>query len=162
MINIRELTKADYHKLEEFLYWAIFTPKGAKPPARDIIRNPDTSIYIESFGCSSDCGVIAETGGQAIGAAWTRIIPAYGHIDDFTPELAISVLPEYRSNGVGSKLMHALFGLLLNRDCKQTSLAVQKANPAVNFYLRLGYEIVKEKPEEYLMLKKLSPPREKA
>jgi hypothetical protein len=51
--------------------------------------------------------------------------------------------------------MNKLFEILMKRGYKQTSLAVQKENPAANFYLRLGYEIISEKSEEYLMVKKL-------
>ena len=113
------------------------------------------SVYIENFGKAHDYGVLAEVSGQAVGAAWTRIIPAYGHIDEETPELAISVLPAYRNRGIGRALMQALFAGLAERGYKQTSLAVQKENPAVNFYLRLGYEIIGEKPEEFIMRKQL-------
>ena len=155
-IKIKEIGRSDCSILEDFIYWAIFTPPGAELPARDIIFNPDVFIYIENFGNDNDCGVFAEVDGKAVGAAWTRIIPAYGHIDDETPELAISVLPEYRNQGIGAKLMKKLFELLSERGYKQTSLAVQKENPAANFYLRLGYEIMSEKPEEYLMIKKLA------
>ena len=155
MITIRELIVSDYPKMEEFLYWAIFTPPGENLPERDIIYNPDVFIYIKDFGSGDDCGVIAEVDGQAIGSAWTRIIPAYGHIDNQTPELAISVLSEYRNQGVGEMLMEKLFDLLSNRGYEKTSLAVQKENPAVRFYLRLGYEIIEEKTEEYLMIKML-------
>jgi ribosomal protein S18 acetylase RimI-like enzyme len=155
-MNIKKIGKPDYPILEEFIYWAIFIPPGIAPPARDIIFNPDIFIYIDNFGNENDCGVFAEVDGKAIGAAWTRIVPAYGHIDDETPELAISILPEYRNQGVGTKLMEKLFEVLFQNGFKQTSLAVQKENPAVNFYLRLGYVIINEKSEEYLMLKKLT------
>jgi ribosomal protein S18 acetylase RimI-like enzyme len=155
-ISIKELSQLDYSILENFIYWAIFTPIGSELPARDIIFNPDVFIYIEDFGKKNDCGVFAEVGGKAVGAAWTRIIPGYGHVDDETPELAISVLPEYRNQGIGSKLMEKLFELLSERGYRQTSLAVQKENPASKFYLRLGYEIISENSEEYLMIKKLT------
>jgi ribosomal protein S18 acetylase RimI-like enzyme len=155
-IKIKEICESDYPILEDFIYWAIFTPVGAELPARDIIFNPDVFIYIENFGNENDCGVFAEADGKAIGAAWTRIIPGYGHIDNETPELAISVLPEYRKRGIGLKLMEKLFEVLSRQGYKQTSLAVQKENPAANFYLRLGYEIISEKSEEYLMVKKLT------
>jgi ribosomal protein S18 acetylase RimI-like enzyme len=155
MLEIKKIGKADYPVLEEFMYWAIFTPQGAELPPRDIIFNPDVFIYIENFGNENDCGVFAEVDGNAVGAAWTRIIPGYGHIDDETPELAISVLPEYRNQGIGEKLMNKLFEILSKRGYKQTSLAVQKENPAACFYTRLGYEIIREKSEEYLMIKKL-------
>jgi ribosomal protein S18 acetylase RimI-like enzyme len=73
-----------------------------------------------------------------VGAAWTRIIQAYGHIDDETPELAISVLPEYRGRGIGAMLMTRLFELLRERGYKRTSLSVQQENTAVKFYRKLG------------------------
>jgi len=52
--------------------------------------------------------------------------------------------------------MEKLFEFLSERGYKQASLAIQKGNPAVDFYLRLGYKIIKEKSEEYLMVKKLA------
>lgn len=153
---IKELTKSDDPILKEFIYWSIFTPPGTPLPERNIVSLPGISIYIDHFGGQKgDCGVYAEEGGKAVGAAWARIIPAYGHIDDDTPELAISVLPEYRSQGIGEKMMEKLFELLIQQDYKQTSLAVQKENRAFNFYRRLGYEIVGETQEEFLMIKKL-------
>lgn len=155
MIEIKELCEIDYPILKEFIYWALFIPPGVEMPERTVIYNPDVFIYIENFGNGNDCGVFAEADGKAVGAAWTRIIPAYGHIDDETPELAISVLPEYRNRGIGAMMMEKLFELLRRRGYKQTSLAVQKENLAVNFYLRLGYETIREKPEEYLMVRKL-------
>ncbi len=57
--------------------------------------------------------------------------------------------------GIGSKLMKKLFELLRDKGYKQTSLAVQKENKAVDFYKRLGYKVVIEKLEEYLMIKSL-------
>ncbi|MGF7143843.1 ribosomal protein S18 acetylase RimI-like enzyme [Anaerotaenia torta] len=156
MMKIKELSKYDYPILEEFSYWAIFTPPGIELPDRNVIFHPDLFIYIENYGNEKDCGIFAEVDGKAVGAAWTRIVPAYGHVDDDTPELVISVLPEYRNQGIGSKLMEKLFELLSQRGYKQTSLSVQKENIAVNFYRRLGYEIIKEKSEEYIMLKILA------
>ena len=156
MLRIKRINESDYQILEDFIYWSIFVPPGTDLPEKSIIYNPDMFIYIKNYGNENDCGVFAEIDGKAVGAAWTRIIPAYGHIDDETPELAISILPEYRNQGIGSMLMEKLFELLFQQGYKQTSLSVQKENPAVNFYVRLGYEIIKEKPEEYLMLKKLA------
>ena len=97
---------------------------------------------------------------QIIGAAWTRIIPAYGHVDNNTPELAISILPEFRNYGIGTKLMNKLFDVLRDNGYNQTSLSVQKNNPAVRFYKRLGYELTGERldhagHEDYLMVKEL-------
>jgi len=147
-IVIREIDIAEYPLLEEFLYRAIYLPPGVEFPAREIIYEPQIYIYVENFGGKDDCGVVAELDGKVIGAAWTRIIPGYGHIDSETPELAISVLPEYRGKRVGTRMMARLFELLAERGYKRTSLSVQKDNPAVRFYRRLGYVIADERIDE--------------
>ena len=158
------MTKEHYECLEEFLYQAIYIPKGEEWPPRNIVTDdPQIHIYIKDFGNQAgDLGVIAQckSSGQIIGAAWTRIIPAYGHFDNDTPELATSLFPDFRGYGIGSALMKRLFELLKQSGYKQTSLSVQKNNPAVRFYKRLGYEVIGERldhvgHEDYLMVKKL-------
>ncbi len=77
-----------------------------------------------------------------------------------TPELAISVLPEFRGYGIGTKLMKKLFEILRDNGYARTSLSVQKDNPAVRFYERLGYQITEEKldyagNEDFIMVKNL-------
>ena len=159
--KVRVMRKSDYECLNEFLYQAIFNPKGAVRPPRNVIYEPEIFVYIKDFGTQpGDLGVVAEQNGQVIGAAWTRIIPAYGRIDNETPELAISIFPEFRSYGIGTKLMKKLFEVLRKTGYKQTSLFVQKDNPAVRFYQRLGCEESGERTDhaghkDYLMIKDL-------
>jgi len=167
--EIRVMRESDYECLPEFLYQAIYTPEDEELPPRNIINEPEIFVYIKDFGTQpGDLGVVAErdlesSSGQAqqiVGAAWTRIIPAYGHVDKNTPELAISMLPEFRGLGIGTNLMKKLFEVLRQNGYKQTSLSVQKDNPAVQFYRRLGYETSGERldhagHEDYLMIKEL-------
>ena len=159
-LKIRKIQRKEYHVLEDFLYNAIFLPPDAEPVPREIIFEPEIYVYIKDFDSKDDYGIVAEQDGQIIGAAWTRIIPAYGHIDNETPELAISVLPNFRGKGIGSEMMQTLFDLLRERGYKRTSLSVQKDNPAVRFYERLGYKITGERldhadHEDFLMIKYL-------
>lgn len=160
--KVRVMRESDFPCLNEFLYQAIFVPKGVEPPDRKIIFEKDIYVYIKDFGKQAgDLGTVVEQDGQVVGAAWTRIIPAFGHIDSNTPELAISILPEFRGYGMGTKLMERLFILLRKNGYKQTSLSVQKDNPAVRFYKRLGYRIIGERNdnanhEDYLMIKDLN------
>lgn len=159
--KIRDIEESDYDMLNEFLYQAIYVPEGNANPPRKIIEEPEIAIYIKGFGSQKgDLGVVADQNGFIIGAAWTRIINAYGSIDDETPELAISVLPEFRECGTGTKLMSKLFKVLQENNYKRTSLSVQKSNEAVKFYKRLGYIMARERIdnedlEDYLMIKEL-------
>jgi len=162
LTKVRLLEPKDYPLLEDFLYHAIYIPEGEETPQRELIFEPEIFVYIKDFGDKDDSGVVYEIDGKVVGIAWTRIIPAYGNIDKETPELAISVLPELRGQGIGTQLMESLFRVLQKRGYERTSLSVQKNNPAVRFYKRLGYEITDEKVdhaghEDYIMIKKLTP-----
>lgn len=161
-ITIREISEAEYTLLEDFIYTAIYVPPGEELPPRKVIFDPEIYIYVDGFGSKpGDFGVVAERNRDIVGVAWTRIIPAYGHIDGNTPELAISVLPEFRGRNIGTQMMDKLFAILHERNYKRTSLSVQKDNPAVRFYQRLGYIVTGEKldhvgHEDYIMVKDLS------
>ena len=80
----------------------------------------------------------------------------YGHIDDETPSFAISLYKEYRSFVIGTAMMKQMLELLKQDGYKQASLAVQKANYAVKMYLNVGFEIVDENDEEYIMICRLN------
>jgi len=159
--KIHNIQESEYECLPEFLYQAIFIPAGMELPPREIINDPKIFIYIKDFGKQAgDLGVVAEQNGQIIGAAWARIIPAFGHINDEIPELAISILPEFRGYGIGTKLMQQLFATLRANGYQRTSLSVQQDNPAVRFYKHLGYQITDEKVDhvghgDYIMIKEL-------
>ena len=154
-LTIRRIGNSELSLLEIFLYHAIFVPQGALPFPRDEIYKPHCYIYIDGFGDKpGDYGVVAESDGKPVGAAWVRIIPAFGHVDNETPELATSVLREYRNQGIGTTLMTSLFQILAENGYTQTSLAVQRENSAVRFYQRL-YKTIRESDEEYIMLKDL-------
>ena len=79
----------------------------------------------------------------------------YGHVDDETPSFAISLFKEYRGQGIGTRLMLMMLDLLKEKGYKRASLAVQKANYAVRMYKKVGFEIVDENKEEFIMVCKL-------
>lgn len=154
--KIRQLQKSEYNVLEDFLYEAIFIPNGVEAPPKDIIFQPELQVYIEDFGNKfGDYCLVAEVEGKIIGAVWVRIMNDYGHIDDDTPSFAISLYKEYRNNGIGTALMKAMLDLLRTENFQQASLAVQKANYAVSMYKKVGFEIVDENDEEFIMLCRL-------
>ena len=152
-VIIRKLCTEEAGLLKDFLYEAIFIPEGVEPPPRDIVEQPELRIYYEYFGRgAADHCLVAEADGHVVGAVWTRIMDDYGHVDDETPSFAISLIPEYRGKGIGTRLMRNMLNLLKEQGFKQASLAVQKANYAVRMYKKVGFEIIDENDEEYIMV----------
>lgn len=153
---IREIRDTEIEILEEFLYEAIYIPAGVLPPSKEIINQPELQVYIADFGTKTgDIGLVAEVEGKIIGAVWARIMNDYGHIDNETPSLAISLYKEFRNLGIGTAMMKKMLCMLKENGYKQTSLAVQKKNYAVEMYKKVGFEIVDENDEEYIMLCRL-------
>ena len=152
-IMIRKLYPEEADLLRDFLYEAIFIPEGVEPPARDIVERPELRIYYDDFGTGpADHCLVAEAAGRVVGAAWTRIMNDYGHVDDETPSFAISLIPEYRGRGIGTRLMKEMLTLPKVCGFKQASLAVQKANYAVRMYKDVGFKIIDENDEEFIMV----------
>jgi ribosomal protein S18 acetylase RimI-like enzyme len=152
---IRELKQSEVKMLDTFLYEAIFVPEGAEAPPKEVIQHPDLQIYVSDFGKQSDVCYVAEAAGDIIGAVWTRIIHDYGHVDDETPSLAISILKEYRNLGIGTQLMKQILTALKAQGYQQVSLSVQKANHAVRLYEKVGFEVARENEKDYIMICKL-------
>ena len=101
--SIRELLISEKAVLDTFLYHAIYIPEGVALPPFDIIYQPDLQIYVTDFGeRKGDVCYVAECECKIIGAVWVRIMNDYGHVSDDMPSLAISLLPEYRNNGIGT------------------------------------------------------------
>ena len=150
---IREMNQHEYPLLNDFLYEAIFQRDESNLLPRTVIDNPGLYVYIKDFGKEKDdyC-LCAEVNDKIIGAVWIRNIQGFGSIDDTTPEFAISLYKEFRGYGIGTKMMKQMLKYLKNTGYSKTSLAVQKDNYALNMYLSVGFQIVDENEEEYIMV----------
>lgn len=150
---IRKMLHHEYPLLADFLYEAIFIPKGAEKPPREIIMQDELQVYIKDFGKQKDDHCLAaECDGKIIGACWVRIMDDYGHIDNETPSFAISLYEKYRGRGIGTELIRKMLELLKSKGYKRASLAVQKENYAVKMYQKVGFKIIDENEQEYIML----------
>ena len=154
---IRTLYPSEYSLLEEFLYQAIFVPKGQQPPPRSVLQSPALRVYVDGFGQSPhDRAFAAVAEGRVAGAVWVRIMDDYGHVDSETPSFALSLLPEFRGQGLGTALLHAMLDQLRQAGYAQASLAVQKDNYAARMYQRAGFPILRETEEDFIMVCPLS------
>ncbi len=153
MTVIREIRSEEIPALDDFLYEAIFIPKGVEPPPRSIIEQEDLQVYVRGFGEEPhDHCLVAEVDGKIAGAVWVRIMNDYGHVDNQTPSLAISLYPEYRGQWIGTQLLNQMLDMLRRKGYPQVSLSVQKENYALRMYQKAGFETVEERGEEVLMV----------
>ena len=153
MYFIRDIRPDEIPVLDDFLYEAIFIPEGVPAPSSSIIENEDLQVYVRDFGRKTDdCCLVAEVDGKIVGAVWTRIMEDYGHIDDQTPSLAISLYKEYRGQGIGTQLLRNMLDRLRITGYPQVSLSVQKANYAVRMYQKAGFITIEDRGEELLMV----------
>ncbi len=154
--QIREMRSDEKNILVDMLYEAIFQPDEKNLLPREIIQRPEIKIYIEDFGKEDDYCLVAEVTGKIVGAVWVRIlsgpIKGYGYINPETPEFSISLLKEYRNQGIGSALMNKMIQYLYEKGYKKASLSVSKKNYAFKLYQNLGFRIVNEQEEDYIML----------
>lgn len=154
--TIREMRTDEYPMLDDFLYQAIYQPDTTDLAPKSIINKPELQVYIKDFGRQKDdyC-FCAEVNNRIIGAVWVRNINGYGSIDNVTVEFAISVFDKYQRMRIGTALMKKRLEYLKKLNYPKASLAVRKGNYAVRMYQKVGFEIVCENEQEYIMIHRL-------
>lgn len=158
--EVRHIRQDEWPLLEGFLYEAIFVPDGFEGEVpRSVIRyNPKCRAAYEGFGAlPDDRAVVAEVGGEIVGACWVRTTDEYGHIDDETPSFSISLYKPFRGKGIGTAMMRAMLDELRDAGYARCSLSVQKENSALLLYERLGFRIVGDgfDETEWMMVREL-------
>jgi ribosomal protein S18 acetylase RimI-like enzyme len=154
-VTIQPLNAADEPLLWKLLYHAIFVPEGSEPPPLDIVREPALARYVQGWGQPGDLGFKAVTAeGKPVGAAWlrplTRTEKGYGYINDAIPELSIALLPGYRGQALGTRLLQHLLAAA-RQQFAAISLSVSAENPAIHLYRRVGFETVATEGASYTM-----------
>ena len=160
---IRDIREDEYELLEEFLYQAVFVPESFEGEVpRNVVRDdPRCRAAFEGFGMlPDDRALVAVAGETVIGACWVRTTDEYGHVDDSTPSFSISLYEEHRGRGVGTALMERMLVDLRKAGYARASLSVQKENPALRLYERLGFRVVGNGADdsEWLMVCELNDP----
>jgi GNAT superfamily N-acetyltransferase len=142
-IVIRQGHVSDLPFLKRMLYEAFcWNPTGPRPDVNEFVKLPDFQRLLAGWGKQGDNAVIAEHKTTPIGAAWYRFWTtadhSYGFIDPTIPELGIAVSPEYRSMGVGRRLVQAILDVALRNDVHSMSLSVDPHNFALHLYESVG------------------------
>lgn len=158
--KVRHIRRDEWQLLEDFLYEAIYVPEDfeGEIPRSVIFDDPKCRAAFEGFGSlPDDRAIVAEASGEVVGACWVRTTDEYGHIDDETPSFSISLYPRFRRQGIGTAMMGSLLDELHDAGYVRVSLSVQKENPALHLYERLGFQIIGDgfDETEWLMVKGL-------
>ncbi|NLT02370.1 MAG: GNAT family N-acetyltransferase [Bacteroidales bacterium] len=159
--SIRPLDPSERHLLRTFLYEAIFMPEGDPRPDYAVIFLPELTCYYEDFGKPGDDCLVAEIDGEVVAAVWIRVFetsrPGYGYVDAETPEISMSVLPDYRRQGIGKALFYAMLERMTRTGWERVSLSVDLVNYARKLYEGAGFKPVKIVGESVTMVKALKP-----
>jgi GNAT superfamily N-acetyltransferase len=147
MIEIRQARSGDRAFIESMAVEAVnWDPARATLSPEAIAADPTLERYLAGWPRPGDLGVVAEADGVAIGAAWLRFFdasePGYGFIAADIPEISIAVLPGWRGQGIGGRLLDRLVDLARTEGIGAMSLSVEAANRARHLYERHGFRPV--------------------
>lgn len=153
--SIRDAEASDVPFLELMLVEAA-AASGVDIEVDKLDDYPDTARYVRGFPEHREVGVIAETeSGLKAGAAWIRL---FSHLEEdaLSPEITVSVAPDFRRQGLGTRLMDDLYNKAKGKGWKQLSLGVHKDNgAAISLYEKQGWVLRKKFGEYILMVKSL-------
>lgn len=144
---IRPATAADL----PFLWAMLAEASAAGEEAQPIDRgeaDPELLAYLDGWGRPGDTGVVAvDDDGVPLAAAWYRrysaAAPAYGFVDEDTPEVAIGAVVAARGRGLGHQLVEALLDAGHAEGFARLCLSVKKGNaPARKVYDDVGFVVV--------------------
>jgi len=162
MAQLRPGGTKDLGFLKEMLFEAFFWDPSIKRPSFASFRdNPEFSKLLAGWKRRGDRAVIAEENGERIGAAWFRLwtpeLHSYGFVDAASPEIAMAVRADYRSKGLGRKLLGALVQTARADGFPALSLSVSPLNSARQLYESTGFRKVGESGTSWTLLLSLSP-----
>ncbi|MBA2941432.1 GNAT family N-acetyltransferase [Paenibacillus sp. CGMCC 1.16610] len=143
MLSFRKMDENDYDFLMDMQYESIHILEN-KPPKLELLNAPHLKKYHEGWGRQGDMALLALMNNVPVGAGWYRLFDesnrGYGFVDHETPELGIAVLPAYRGQGVGFKLMQELIKQAQKDGFPSLSLSVDPNNlAAVRMYEKLEF-----------------------
>jgi GNAT superfamily N-acetyltransferase len=127
---------------DESLVWQMLQYASHESSLESVQKQPYLARYASGWGRVGDVGCIAVRDRVSIGAAWLRLWlqedKGFGYINDSIPELAMAVLPDFRGQGVGTRLL--LETLDMAKELfPAVSLNVRRDNPVVRLYERVGF-----------------------
>lgn len=163
MVQLRPGSATDLDFLKQMLFEAFFWDTSTQRPRfASFCETPEFSKLVAGWGRRGDRAILAEESGTRIGAAWFRLWTpeshSYGFVDAVTPEVAMAIRQDYRSKGLGRRLLDALVETARADGVPALSLSVSPLNFARQFYESAGFRKVGESGTSWTLLISLTPP----
>lgn len=148
-MQIRSGNLRDLPFIKKMLFEAFFwDPTNPRPVMDDFFRSLEIGKLLANWGCPGDRAVIAEIDQNPVGAAWFRLWTesdhSYGFVHPDMPELGMSVMEEYRSRGIGRRMLRKIIKIARDDGYPGLSLSVDPANFARKLYESEGFVKVGE------------------
>lgn len=100
--------------------------------------------FADLFQKAGDTFLVAKTEQGIIGYIAASVVKQEGYI------ASVGVLPDYRRIGIGQMLVEGVKKRLIEKDVEAITLHVRNTNePAIRFYLKLGFVIQATVPKYY-------------
>lgn len=157
---VRPAAQSDGAFLGDMVVEAANWRQGGARPKHQVLTSPDHSRYVSGWMRPSDSGfVAADLQGDAIGAAWMRMLPrtdpGFGYVGTGVPELIIGVRPIWRAHGVGRTLLQTLCDDARAQGFARISLSVERGNFAATLYRSEGFAVTQSGIGRDTMVKRL-------
>ena len=143
-MRIRSGNSRDIEFIKQMLIEACFwNPRIPRPDMKEFFKNREIGKLVSGWGRTGDRAVIAEIDRRPSGAAWFRLWTesdhSYGYVSSDIPELGLGIVPQYRSQGIGRKLLRKLIDLARGDGFTGLSLSLDPANFARKLYESEGF-----------------------
>jgi GNAT superfamily N-acetyltransferase len=127
---------------DESIVWEMLRYAAHESSIESVRQQPYLARYALNWGRMGDLGYVASIDTIPIGAAWLRLWlgedKGFGYVKDKIPELAIAVLPDYRGQGIGARLLTQILATAKIK-YSAVSLSVRANNLVVHLYERTGF-----------------------
>lgn len=149
-------SEEDLRFLAAMLYEAATWRHGERRAPAEVLADPAIARYAADWGREGDFGVVAVPGeNERLGVAWYRFFsaaePGYGFVAEHIPELSVAVRKGWRGRGVGTSLLEEIIRHAFAEKLS-LSLSVERDNPALRLYRRLGVEVLSEEDGALVLL----------
>ena len=140
-IVTRKCRKSDH----DFVYMLV---KQLKPYVARFAKW-DKKYFDDSFSKTYADMIVLMKGARRIGMF--QLV----HENSYTYIMRIYLSRSYQNKGIGSFLVDYFEKIAEKKAKKRIRLHVWQGNPAVKFYRKLGYKVIKKEPGKYLMEKRI-------